>query len=155
MKQVNLYKDPLLWLVFLAILAAVAGFAVPTTASWFFGLWFTAGVTFAFALLVTWPGCGDSDEQGSSGFLSFPWRRGVGNLHRPNNQTTAVMLAIGLGTFLLVTPYNVRSALMSQVVQRSGKGSRIWSSSTYSSSGDVHPNWRDPSISAFMPRCRW
>ena len=33
------HKDPLLWLVFLAILAAVAGFAVPaTTASWFFGL---------------------------------------------------------------------------------------------------------------------
>ena len=32
------------------------------------------------------------------------------------------MLAIGLGTFLLVTLYNVRSALMSQVVQRSGKG---------------------------------
>jgi len=46
----------------------------------------------------------------------------LANLHRPNNQTTAVMLAIGLGTFLLVTLYNARSALMSQVMQRSGKG---------------------------------
>jgi hypothetical protein len=44
MKQVNL-QDPLLWLVFLAILAAVAGCV--TTASWFLA-WFTAGVTFAF-----------------------------------------------------------------------------------------------------------
>jgi putative ABC transport system permease protein len=32
------------------------------------------------------------------------------------------MLAIGLGTFLLVTLYNVRNMLMSQVVERSGRG---------------------------------
>jgi putative ABC transport system permease protein len=56
------------------------------------------------------------------GFLSFSWRQGLANLHRPNNQTTAVMLAIGLGTFLLVTLYNVRNMLMSQVVERSGRG---------------------------------
>ena len=117
------YKDPLLWLVFLAILAAVAGFAVTTTASWFFGLWFTAGVTFAFGLLVAVArGVAILMSKVAPGFLSFPWRQGLANLHRPNNQTTAVMLAIGLGTFLLVTLYNVRSALMSQVVQRSSKG---------------------------------
>ena len=117
------YKDPLLWLVFFAILAAVAGFAVTTTASWFFGLWFTAGVMFAFGLLVAVArGVAILMSKVAPGFLSFPWRQGLANLHRPNNQTTAVMLAIGLGTFLLVTLYNVRSALMSQVVQRSGKG---------------------------------
>ena len=117
------YRDPLLWLVFLAILAAVAGFAVTTTASWLFGLWFTAGVMFAFGLLVAVArGVAILMSKVAPGFLSFPWRQGLANLHRPNNQTTAVMLAIGLGTFLLVTLYNVRSALMSQVVQRSGKG---------------------------------
>ena len=94
-----------------------------TTASWFFGLWFTAGVTFAFGLLVAVArGVAILMSKVAPGFLSFPWRQGLANLHRPNNQTTAVMLAIGLGTFLLVTLYNVRSALMSQVVQRSGKG---------------------------------
>ena len=46
------YRDPLLWLVFFAILAAVAAFAVSTTESWFFGLWFTVGVLFVFGLLV-------------------------------------------------------------------------------------------------------
>jgi len=30
-------------------------------------------------------------------FLTFAWRQGLANLHRPSNQTTAVMLAIGLG----------------------------------------------------------
>ena len=94
------YRDPLLWLVFLAILAAVAGFAVTTTASWLFGLWFTAGVMFAFGLLVAVArGVAILMSKVAPGFLSFPWRQGLANLHRPNNQTTAVMLAIGLGLF--------------------------------------------------------
>jgi putative ABC transport system permease protein len=116
-------KDPLLWLVFLAILAAVAAFAVTTTASWFFGLWFTAGVVFVFGLLAAMArGLALLMSKMAPRLLSFPWRQGLANLHRPNNQTAAVMLAIGLGTFLLVTLYNARSALVSEVMQRSGKG---------------------------------
>jgi putative ABC transport system permease protein len=116
-------KDPLLWLVFLAILGAVAAFAVTTTASWFFGLWFTAGVVFVFGLLAAMArGLALLMSKMAPRLLSFPWRQGLANLHRPNNQTAAVMLAIGLGTFLLVTLYNARSALVSEVMQRSGKG---------------------------------
>jgi putative ABC transport system permease protein len=116
-------KDPLLWLVFLAILAAVAAFAVTTTASWFFGFWFTAGVLFVFGLLAAMArGLALLMSKMAPRLLSFPWRQGLANLHRPNNQTAAVMLAIGLGTFLLVTLYNARSALVSEVMQRSGKG---------------------------------
>jgi putative ABC transport system permease protein len=116
-------KDPLLWLVFLAILAAVAAFAVTTTASWFFGLWFTAGVLFVFGLLAAMArGLALLMSKMAPRLLSFPWRQGLANLHRPSNQTAAVMLAIGLGTFLLVTLYNARSALVSEVMQRSGKG---------------------------------
>lgn len=116
-------KDPLLWLVLLAILGAVAAFAVTTTASWFFGLWFTAGVLFVFGLLAAMArGLALLMSKMAPRLLSFPWRQGLANLHRPNNQTAAVMLAIGLGTFLLVTLYNARSALVSEVMQRSGKG---------------------------------
>jgi putative ABC transport system permease protein len=116
-------KDPMLWLVFLAILGAVAAFAVTTTASWFFGLWFTAGVVFVFGLLAAMArGLALLMSKMAPRLLSFPWRQGLANLHRPNNQTAAVMLAIGLGTFLLVTLYNARSALVSEVMQRSGKG---------------------------------
>jgi putative ABC transport system permease protein len=46
----------------------------------------------------------------------------MANLHRPSNQTTAVMLAIGLGTFLMVTLYSVQGMLLSQVEERTGKG---------------------------------
>jgi putative ABC transport system permease protein len=116
-------KDPLLWLVFLAILVAVAAFAVTTTASWFFGLWFTVAVLFVFGFLVAIArGLAFLMSKMAPRLLSFPWRQGLANLHRPNNQTAAVMLAIGLGTFLLVTLYNARSALVSEVMQRSGKG---------------------------------
>lgn len=34
---------------------------------------------------------------------SFEWRQGVANIHRPFNQTTVLLLALGLGTFLLCT----------------------------------------------------
>jgi putative ABC transport system permease protein len=56
------------------------------------------------------------------GFLSYAWRQGLSNLHRPRNQTSAVMLSIGLGTFLLVTLYSVQSMLLNQIAGRSGKG---------------------------------
>jgi len=113
--------DPLLWIIFFLIIAAVAGFAVITTGSWLFGIGFTAGVFFAFGLIVA-VARGASNVMGRlvPPFLPFPWRQGLANLHRPNNQTTAVMLAIGLGTFLLVTLYNARATLMNQVAQRSG-----------------------------------
>jgi len=116
-------RDPLLWLICFGILVAVVGFAVVTTSSWMFGLWFTTGVTVAYGLLAAVArGMSALMSKLVPGFLPFPWRQGLANLHRPNNQTTAVMLAIGLGTFLILTLYNVRSMLMSQVLQRSGKG---------------------------------
>ena len=116
-------KDPLLWLIFFLIVAGVAAFAVITTASWLHGLWFTAGVILAFGLLAAVArGVSALLRKLVPGFLSFPWRQGLANLHRPNNQTTAVMLSIGLGTFLLVTLYNVRSMLVNQVAEHSAKG---------------------------------
>jgi putative ABC transport system permease protein len=114
-------SDPLRWLVFSIIGAAIIGFAVVTTASWSFGLWFAAGVGAAFALLL-------AASMGLTALLRgvlfnslpFPWRQGLANLHRPNNQTTAVVLAVGLSTFLLVTLYSMRQQLLRQVAERGG-----------------------------------
>jgi putative ABC transport system permease protein len=116
-------KDPLLWLIFLLIGAGILGFAVATTTSWLHGLWFTVGVISAFGLLVAVArGVSALLRRFMPDLLSFPWRQGLANLHRPNNQTTAVMLAIGLGTFLLVTLANARSMLLSEVAARGGQG---------------------------------
>ena len=45
----------------------------------------------------------------------FELRQGVANLHRPANQTRAVMLALGFGAFLLSTVYLVQANLLSRV----------------------------------------
>jgi putative ABC transport system permease protein len=116
-------KDPLLWLVFSLIAAAITGFGIATTASWFYGICFAAGVITVFGLLVAVArGLSNLIRRFMPGFLSFPWRQGLANLYRPSNQTTAVMLAIGLGTFLMVTLYNVQSVLLNQVQERAGAG---------------------------------
>jgi len=116
-------KDWLLWLIGFLIAAAVGAFAVTTTASWFYGLCFTAGVLLTFGLLAAVSrGVVIILKKLVPNFLSFAWRQGMANLHRPNNQTTAIMVSIGLGTFLLVTLYSVQSMLVNQVSERSGKG---------------------------------
>jgi putative ABC transport system permease protein len=116
-------RDWLVWLIGFLIAAAVAAFAVATTGSRFYGLYFTAGVLLTFGLL----GAVSRVvvivlKKLIPNFLSFSWRQGMANLHRPNNQTTAVMISIGLGTFLLVILYSVQSMLVHQVSERSGKG---------------------------------
>ncbi|HEU4341521.1 MAG TPA: FtsX-like permease family protein, partial [Candidatus Binatia bacterium] len=116
-------RDPLLWSIAFLITAAVSGFAVATTGSWFYGFCFTAGVLMVFGFLVSVArGISALISKLGPTVLSFSWRQGLGNLHRPSNQTTAVMLAIGLGTFLMVTLYNVQTMLLNQVLERTGRG---------------------------------
>jgi putative ABC transport system permease protein len=110
-------------LIFLLITAAVLGFGVMTTGRWLHGLWFAAAVVSAFVLLVFVARLmAGLMKRVAPGFLSYAWRQGLANLHRPKNQTSAVMLSIGLGTFLLVTLYSVQSMLLNQIAGRSGKG---------------------------------
>jgi putative ABC transport system permease protein len=116
-------RDPLLWLIFLLIVGAVFGFAVVTTTNWLHAIYFVAGILATFGLLV---GIAKGLSKLMRGFapalLSFSWRQGLANLYRPSNQTVAVMLAVGLGTFLMVTLYSVQSMLLNEVQERTGSG---------------------------------
>ncbi len=49
-----------------------------------------------------------------SGF-PYVWRQGLANLHRPNNQTLMMMLAVGLGTFLVSMFISTERTLMRQI----------------------------------------
>lgn len=116
-------RDRAVWLLFALIAAGIWAFAVGTTGSKISGSWFTAGVLAVFGVLIVLArGASASMRKLAPGLLSFTWRQGLANLHRPNNQTTAVMLAIGLGTFLLVTLYSVQRVLVAQVAGRAGAG---------------------------------
>ena len=116
-------QDKMVWVVCALIVAGIAAFAVATTGSRIFGLAFTLGVLAVFGVLILLARSGSAMMQKvAPAVLNFAWRQGLANLHRPNNQTTAVILAIGLGTFLLVTLYSVHNMLVKQVMQRSGQG---------------------------------
>jgi putative ABC transport system permease protein len=116
-------KDPLVFIVLVLIGATIVAFAAATTGNWWHGLIFAGGVLAVFAILALLGRAGSiAMRKLAPRFLSFSWRQGIANLHRPNNQTTAVTLAIGLGTFLLVTLYGTQSMLVRQIAGRAGQG---------------------------------
>jgi len=115
-------RDWLVWLVCGLIVAGIAGFAVATTGNMIHGLWFTGGVLAVFAILIALARVGAAFlRKLAPGILNFAWRQGLANLHRPNNQTVAVTLAIGLGSFLLVTLSSVQNMLVKHVSTLSGE----------------------------------
>ena len=101
-------------------LAAIAALAASTVAlaalqvgSWRQGAIFSGGV--ALALLVLWGaswGLIRAARRWLPGTWSYVWRQGVANLHRPGNQTTTIVLAIGFGAFLLGTLFLVQYNLL-------------------------------------------
>lgn len=116
-------RDRLAWILLALIVASIWAFAAETTGNRLVGLWFTLGVLVVFGALFLLARAGSALlRRAAPRVLSFAWRQGLANLYRPNNQTTAVTLAIGLGTFLLVTLYGVQSMLVNQVTLRGGHG---------------------------------
>jgi putative ABC transport system permease protein len=115
-------RDRLVWLVGGIIVAGIFAFSVATTENLLHGLWFTSGVLAVFGFLIVLARMGAAFMRKlAPRILSFPWRQGLANLHRPNNQTVAVTLAIGLGSFLLVTLASVQSMLIKHVSALSGE----------------------------------
>lgn len=81
------------------------------TGSFFFlgllvALGFLALVAFALLYLV---------KRFFPSHASFIWRHALSNLFRPNNQTRMLMVAIGLGTFIIATLNIVEKSLLGQV----------------------------------------
>jgi putative ABC transport system permease protein len=115
-------RDPWLWLIACVVVCGIVLFAMTLTDRWIHAVWFTAGVVIAFTVIaLVARGTSAMVKRFAAPFLPFAWRQGLANVHRPNNQTTALMLALGLGAFLLVTLYNVQSTLLNEVAKRGGK----------------------------------
>jgi putative ABC transport system permease protein len=108
--------DPLRWGLFALIGLGVAGFASLQTQRWWEGLAFAGGLGLAFlilagmARLLAWLA-----RRLTPASLPFAWRQGLANLHRPQNRTGLLLVAIGLGTFLILTLQLTRDVLLTQL----------------------------------------
>ncbi|MEY2881664.1 MAG: hypothetical protein RLZZ15_4044 [Verrucomicrobiota bacterium] len=106
------------------IAAAVLGFAVLQTGHWLTGLLFTLWMALSFGLLggvaagVAWA----AKRFVPRGALPYVWRQGLANLHRPNNRTVLLLLALGLGTALVLSLLLTRATLLAKIQGIGGAG---------------------------------
>ena len=116
--------DPLRGLVLALMATFVLGFAYLQTHDWKLALGFGMGLLVALGALV---GLGLALRWLLRRFFPVGWsyvaRQGLANLFRPQNQTVTLILALGLGTFLLATLYLVQGVLLGRVqVASNGPG---------------------------------
>ncbi len=103
--------------------AVVLAFAVAQAPTWWLGAGYAVGVVVVFgalfgvARMLMWLA-----RRFAPASWAYPWRQGLANLYRPNNQTTILMLALGLGTFLILTLVLVQRMLLTQIELSSGEG---------------------------------
>lgn len=114
--------DPLKWLIYLLILAFMAGFIYWQLGNWKDTFVFLLGILAAYGILT---GMATLLIMGVRKFFpsrwSYLWRQGLSNLFRPNNQTVILVVSIGLGTALICTLIFVQSILINRVKFTSGE----------------------------------
>lgn len=115
-------QDPLKWVIYLAIIAFMAGFSYLQLRELKQALFFTGGIIFAFlilagiAQLLIWLVRRYFPES-----WSYLWRQGLSNLFRPNNQTLILIVCIGLGTSFIGTLLLVQDVLIKKVSSSSSE----------------------------------
>ena len=115
--QPDTKRDPLSWLIYLLILGFIMVFTRLQLKSWSQAMVFTLSVIIAFILLtliartMMW-----LIRKFFPTSWSYLWRQGLSNLFRPNNQTTLLIVSIGLGTALICTLLFIESILMNRLV---------------------------------------
>ncbi len=109
-------KSKARWLAWVLIILFPILAASYQTASFISGSLFTVGLGVALgclALVATallWAARKYFPSQ-----ATFIWRHALSNLFRPNNQTRVLMVAIGLGTFIISTLNIIQNSLLNQV----------------------------------------
>ena len=121
--QTKPLKDPLWWMVLGLIVAGMTAFAMANAPEPLIGLGYTAALGVVFlallgvARLLIW-----ATRRFFPSGLAYTWRQGIANLFRPNNQTSTLVLSLGLGTFLIATLFGIQKTLLSQIEIAGGPG---------------------------------
>ena len=108
-------KDPVRWMVMLAIVLFIFGFSYYLLGRWDMAFGFAAFVVFAFGVLwlmatgIMW-----AIRKFLPTSLQYPIRQSLSNLYRPNNQTISLIATIGLGTAMISTLFFVQNLLLEE-----------------------------------------
>lgn len=115
-------RDPFRWMVYVLIAVGLIAFAVVQARDVAVGLSYAAAIVVVFGLLaVVAKGMMVLARKYFPSSWAYPWRQGLANLYRPNNQTLLLMLALGLGTFLIMTLVLVERTLLAQIQVAGGE----------------------------------
>ncbi len=108
--------DSIKWAIYILIVLFVYGFSWLEMSNWKQALYFTLSIGAALliltatARLLMW-----LMRKFFPSSWSYLWRQGLANLYRPNNQTTILIISIGLGTALISTLFFIQSILLGRV----------------------------------------
>ncbi|WP_232625265.1 ABC transporter permease [Pareuzebyella sediminis] len=109
-------------MVFMAIILSVIAFSFWLLGSWKYALSFVLGIVVVFAILsgisLMFMRVVKKHFPASWGYTS---RQSLLNLFRPNNQTMVLVLAIGVGAFLISTLYFSKDILLAKTSLESNK----------------------------------
>ena len=109
-------KDPLKWIISLAIMVSLFLFLWRLTGNLQAGVVFTLALGIAFLMLylvsklIMW-----LVKRFFPRKWNFVLRQGLSNLYRPNNQTQTLLVSIGLGTAVLTTLFIIQGLLLQNV----------------------------------------
>ena len=115
-QKFSLFKDPVKWLVYLLIILFIFGFSYLQIKEVAESIFFSIVIIVAFLILVgiaallMW-----TVRRFFPNRWSYLWRQGLANLYRPNNQTTILIVAIGLGTGIICTLFSIRAILLNRI----------------------------------------
>lgn len=102
--------------IVVAVVLGVAAFASIQAHDIWVGLGFTAGVGVVFLVLSALArGLMSALRAATPSSWPYTWRQALANLHRPFNQTTSMMVALGLGAFLVLTMVQTERILIDQI----------------------------------------
>ncbi len=108
-------RDVWRWVLYGALGVALMVFAVFQAPDPTIGIGYMGGVAVVFGMLaLVAKGLTVAARRFFPSGWPYVWRQGLANLYRPNNQTLLLMLALGLGTFLIVTLLLVERSLLEQ-----------------------------------------
>ncbi len=107
--------DPLLYLAYGLLAAALIVFPWAQSRDARLGLGFSGGLFVAFGLLasVAWALIRAARRWFPRSW-PFEWRQGFANLYRPNNRTLLLVFVLGLSTFLLLGLHLTKEAILRQ-----------------------------------------